>query len=139
MPGDLAGPQRRWWPGRPAACAAGTAALLAAYGLQVRFAIDPALIYQAQEPPFFTGTAFLRQHLGYPGGLAEYGAAALGQLLPDPWPGAVALTALAALACLPLWGLLWSLTGRSWPLLAAVPAVFALALRHDYGYPLGPE
>jgi len=57
--------------------------------------LDPSLAYHCQQPLFFTGTAHLWAHLGFPGGPLEYVGAWLSQLLFYPWAGA-ALTAVSA-------------------------------------------
>ena len=97
--------------------------------------IGPQLIYQSQEPPFFTEFSFFRMHLQVPGGIADYLGALCSQILFFRPAGSVLLL-LFMLA-------LWFLTARllkngssgAWTL-SLVPCLFLLILHSHYVYPL---
>ena len=56
--------------------------------------INPVLIFRNQEPVFFTTLRFFESFPAYPGGLAEYTAAFLGQFFAYPWTGTIILLLL---------------------------------------------
>ena len=101
--------------------------------------LAPSLIYQAQEPAFFWGSRFFARFTQYPGGLTEYLAALLSQLFHFSWAGALLLTAGAGLVCLAGWDFLKAVGGRRVRFLALIPAIFLLAMRSYYPYPLAPD
>lgn len=101
--------------------------------------LDPLLIYQAQEPMFFWGSHFLARFVDYPGGPTEYLAALLSQLFYFSWAGALLLTAVTGFVCLAGWTFLRAVGNRRVRFLALVPAVFLLAMRSYYRYPLAPD
>lgn len=59
--------------------------------------VDPVLVYHSLNPVFLTTGQFFREHLSYPGGLAEYVGAFLLQSHAAGWLGAITLTVLALL------------------------------------------
>lgn len=65
--------------------------------------VNPRLIYQNQQPTFYTDVEYIQKHLAYPGGFAEYCADFLAQFYLFPWLGAAVLTlviaAIALSAC----------------------------------------
>ena len=57
--------------------------------------IQPALQYYSWSPVFLFNSRFLREHLAYPGGLADYAGAFLLQFYRYSWLGALLTTILA--------------------------------------------
>ncbi|MBN2103478.1 hypothetical protein JW835_05495 [bacterium] len=112
-------------------------AYLAALILVFQYYINPQLIYQAQEPPFFTDSSFLQQHLTYPGGLADYLGAFLTQCFYYDWIGSIVLAGIVLLVCLVTYGLLrkWAVS-FPWILLCCLPGAFLLALHIQFQHPL---
>ena len=101
--------------------------------------LDPLLIYQAREPIFFWGSRFFARFVQYPGGPTEYLAALLSQFFRFSWAGALLLTVVTWLVCLAS-GVYFEAVGRGrGRFLAFVPAIFLLAMRSYYRYPLAPD
>ncbi len=79
----------------------GVATVLVLAGLHLAWRVEPSLRYQQSAPPFFLDAPFFGKFTGVPGGLLDYGAAALAQLNFDNWLGAAAfaLLLLAVFLC----------------------------------------
>jgi hypothetical protein len=60
------------------------------------FGVNTQLLFQHQQPVFFSGSDFLRQHLTYPGGVADYLANLLSQFYVYPFLGALLITLVIA-------------------------------------------
>lgn len=92
--------------------------------LYLRYRVEPHLHFEAHPefPVFYHGLAFLKQHLAYPGGLAEYISGLLSLAIHYPWGGPVLITVLVGLIC---WvgDLLIAPMGNRGRVLAFVPAV----------------
>jgi hypothetical protein len=108
------------------------------YYLYIGLRVEPALVYQRQNPVFLTGFGFMKEFLSYPGGLTEYASAFLSQAYYHSLRGALILTGAA-----------WAVAGltRAWirsihpgkPAIRffhLVPAVLLLVFHSQYTHPL---
>ncbi|MFC1543457.1 DUF6057 family protein, partial [Candidatus Neomarinimicrobiota bacterium] len=109
----------------------------AIYYLYIWLRINPALVYQSQEPTFYTTMIFLNEFLDYPGGLTDYVSAFLSQFYYYPPLGALVVVAVIWLISLESRRFLASVTGHRQDGLAyLVPAVLLLMLHSQYQFPL---
>jgi hypothetical protein len=114
-------------------------AALAFFGLSFLYVwrrIDPSLQYHYAAPVFCRGTSFFQPFAGYPGGLAEYGAAFLAQSNYHSWLGALVFTALGGLVFLATRRVLQQIGGRAVRLAAFGPPFLLLLLQDHYGSPV---
>ncbi|MBN1479267.1 hypothetical protein JXA70_03235 [candidate division KSB1 bacterium] len=58
--------------------------------------VSPRLIFQNQQPVFFSGAEFFQKHVAYPGGIAGYLSSMLEQLYLFPFLGALVMTLIIA-------------------------------------------
>jgi len=114
------------------------AAFLLAFLLYIRFVLDPRLLYYGHGltvfPIFSWAPEFLREHLAYPGGPAEWLAAFTSQAYYSPWLGALALTVLTALISLSTERYFARLAGRPLSGFRFVPALAILAHSSYFGH-----
>jgi hypothetical protein len=104
--------------------------------LLFRWLVNPALIYQSQEPIFFTTGSFFSEQMSHPGGPVGYLAALLGQFFIFPWIGAFMITlVISAAACLTR-AMLKIHKAPEIPALFLLPAIFLTMLHSIYRYPL---
>lgn len=110
-----------------------------AYYLYYYFVINPALIYQRQEPAFISDSRFLLNFTIYPGGIADYLAVLLGQFFYYSWVGALIMTCIAVVLSVLSCGVFRSLSsGRHIGAICLLPAVIILGIYSDYKQPLSP-
>ncbi len=112
-----------------------TAALAVGTALHVGLAVDPALLYHAQDPVFAWSARDVAASFAEPGGPVTYASLAVGQLHALGWPGAAAVGVMVGLVCLAMRGVLRACGGAGGPVAACLPAVPLVALHADYGYP----
>ncbi|NQT27268.1 hypothetical protein HQ585_18080 [candidate division KSB1 bacterium] len=114
-----------------------TTAFLLFLFFYTRFAIQPEIIYQAQEPVFFKTARFFVDFLGIPGGLTAYTAACLSQFYILPWIGAAVITLIIGgiVSLTHLW-LNRLQPERTDVWLHLIPGLFLLMLHSHYHHPL---
>jgi len=110
------------------------AVLLIAYFIYWLLQIRPELCFQAQQPLFLTGTAFLRQFFSRPGGLLEYASHFLSQSFLAPFLGAACMTLIAGLIIY----FTWRFCGKSYLLLHFILLPPLVSLYSRQGFPLNP-
>lgn len=116
--------------GRFAGAVRGLALCAAAYVFVWR-GVDPVGWFYGEAPLFAFSAEFIQPLLGFPGGLLQLGAAFLGQLAFHAELGALVVMIIAGLTWLSTsW--LAGQTGRSAPILSAVPAWLVLFLFSRY-------
>ena len=99
--------------------------------------INPALIYQGQDPIFFFDGTFFKHHLELPGGMADYLGAFLTQFFIRSWLGALSITAVLLAVYFVSRRFLVKLDiAPDSVLLPIIPVIFALMLHSDYEYPV---
>lgn len=119
----------------------------ALYYLYVHACVNPRLLYHAHQvalpsgrvidlPVYLRGTAFFKQFLTYPGGLAEYVAARCCQYYYYPYLGPLILTALAWLVYVFTGWLIEIGGGRSSRSLRFVPPLLLLMAYNQYTFRL---
>ncbi|MBN2410181.1 hypothetical protein JXQ31_00730 [candidate division KSB1 bacterium] len=97
--------------------------------------VNPALIYQQQEPVFFFTYPFFKEFLTYPGGIADFIGSFLSQFYYYPWAGAVVLTVICWFVSMNTKWLLEKISGKKINIVFyIIPALFALALHSQYNY-----
>ena len=121
-------------------------ALLAAH---ILFLINPRVLYQADEiiskgqspipifPYYYQGMAFFEEFIDYPGGVAEYAGANVGQYFGVPYGGAVVLVVVALAAFLVTDGLITLMGGRRGLFVPFVPPLLMLVMWNQYTVHLG--
>ena len=103
----------------------------------IRLRIDPALIYQWQNPVFYTTCRFFKTYLIYPGGLTDYISAFLSQFYYYPLIGAVIITVIIWLICLTTWTIIRSISNlNNIKIFGFLPAIFLLILHSQYEHSL---
>ncbi len=123
----------------------GSVVFVVACCLYVRLRIDPALLYHCSWvtashpvafPNFFTGLAFLKPFLSYPGGPVRYAAAFLCQLYYFPWLGAGVIAALAWALAATVTPIITAVAGKRPRVLQFAPALVLLVLFTRYRNPM---
>ncbi|MBM3475923.1 MAG: hypothetical protein FJX75_21860 [Armatimonadetes bacterium] len=108
-----------WWvPARFAVC-------LVLLCLYVRYRVEPHIGFPTHPgfPNFYTNTAFLREFVSYPGGLATYVSGFLLQACSWAWGGPLVITAIVGLICWCTDVLIVAMGGSRVRGLAFVPAI----------------
>ena len=101
------------------------------------FRINPALIYQAQQPAFFWHWPFMRGFFTYPGGPLELFGALWSQFFYYAWSGALLFAVLFGLIAL-LGHLYIKAVHSNRAVLFShwAPTILLFILHHDYDFPL---
>ncbi|HPG42155.1 MAG TPA: DUF6057 family protein [bacterium] len=99
--------------------------------------VNPTLIFQTQEPVFFSSNRFLLEHLTWPGGVVEYLSALLGQFYYYPAAGALVLTMICWKASIAM-GWLYSFFKpvKANYIFLVIPSILLLGLSSLYTYNL---
>lgn len=101
------------------------------------FELKPELIYQAQEPVFFSSQRFFNEFLNYPGGLIDYFSAFLTQFYIFPIIGALILSVILLVVVILtklISDSIWA--NNSKIIFSFIPAILLFGLHHHYDYPL---
>ncbi len=99
------------------------------------FRVNPAFIYQQQEPVFFFTYQFFKEFLAYPGGITDYIGSFLSQFCYYPWAGAVVLTVICWFVSMNTKWLLEKISEKTVNIVFyIIPALFVLALHSQYNY-----
>jgi hypothetical protein len=91
--------------------------------------INPSLHYIMQEPAFRANERFLSQHLSYPGGIADYGAAFLMQFFQYPMIGSLLIAIVFLAIALASWRMF---RPARWYQLHLFPVAFCAILQSNY-------
>jgi len=99
--------------------------------------VNPALIFQTQEPVFFSTSRFLQEHLTWPGGVVEYLSALLGQFYYYPAAGALVLTMICWKASIAMgWLFSFFKPVKANYIFLVIPSILLLGLSSLYTYNL---
>jgi hypothetical protein len=102
----------------------------------IYFRLHSALLYEFQQPVFFTSWSFLKEHLLLPGGLVDYVSVLFSQIFDHPFLGAFFLSVIIGLISLltrKIIRVLWKVHIHT---LHWIPGLFLLFLYANYETPV---